>query len=369
MIRSHLGGKSRPDRIASWNNENTREAQQYATGALPFEQTPEGQKITEQERLRKEEQKANWQNFKGPNGDIVSVDTAHQTPPPGYVKAGAESTTEKPKKGLKLLGSEMMPYGVIDQDSGQQYLASQLGPNGDASAEAKQIWQTVQSEIRAKQDAIDKKDDERDRRFLQQQAAIAERMGRTEQFQMFMADFREQEGVYKALDQQAQKTQTLANTYEAQYKDPNTNKSAVDTALLTDYTSVLAQGGRKTQAEINMARNIGSFSLNLQQKLKKAATGELPDELRKMYLDYIKSAAKTQREDADKAKPSLTMPNMGGPEGPTTKKNRAAQKNSTRWTAPADAPPAPKEDGKFLKADGKIVAVSKGGEWTDPNAH
>jgi hypothetical protein len=52
MIRSHLGGKSRPDRIASWNSENTREAQQYAAGALPYAMTPEGIKAAEAYRLQ-----------------------------------------------------------------------------------------------------------------------------------------------------------------------------------------------------------------------------------------------------------------------------------------------------------------------------
>ena len=57
-----------------------------------------------------------------------------------------------------------------------------------------------------------------------------------------------------------------------------------------------------------------------------------------------------------------------GPEGPKTKALRA--KASGAWHVPTDAPHAPKEDGKFLKADGKVIAVSKGGEWVQPpDAH
>lgn len=37
------------------------------------------------------------------------------------------------------------------------------------------------------------------------------------------------------------------------------------------------------------------------------------------------------------------------------------------WKAPADAPAAPKEDGHRLLANGKEIAVSKGGQWVQPN--
>jgi hypothetical protein len=36
------------------------------------------------------------------------------------------------------------------------------------------------------------------------------------------------------------------------------------------------------------------------------------------------------------------------------------------FKAPADAPEAPKEDGHQLKANGKVIAVSKGGAWVAP---
>ena len=235
-----------------------------------------------------------------------------------YARATAKPTAPK---GMKALEQGGVAFGVENQDTGQQYLASQLGPNGDAPPEAKQIWSTIQKVLADKQTAQDKKQQEEDERQLRGLAAIAERMGRSEEFQEQMAGFREQLGEYKTLDQQARKTQTLVDTYTAQYAQPG-NKSAVDTALLTDYTSVLAQGGRKTQAEINLARSIGSFQLNWEERLKKAATGELPDELRKLYLDYLTAAAKAQRADANAAKPE--MPQLPAPT-PGGLKKRAAQ--------------------------------------------
>jgi hypothetical protein len=45
----------------------------------------------------------------------------------------------------------------------------------------------------------------------------------------------------------------------------------------------------------------------------------------------------------------------------------SAPQRSSAWSAPPDAPPAPKEDGHKLTKDGKtILAISKGGQWAQP---
>jgi hypothetical protein len=54
-------------------------------------------------------------------------------------------------------------------------------------------------------------------------------------------------------------------------------------------------------------------------------------------------------------------PNYGTPK-PTTKPSA----NAPKFTAPAGAPEAPKEDGHTLRMNGKDIAVSKGGEWVAP---
>lgn len=43
-----------------------------------------------------------------------------------------------------------------------------------------------------------------------------------------------------------------------------------------------------------------------------------------------------------------------------------AVKPQGAWKAPADAPPAPREDGKVLKSNGQVIAKSKGGQWVQP---
>jgi len=236
------------------------------------------------------------------------------------LKAYTADTTKEPAKPAAPLESGGVMYGVRGSD-GKEYYASQMN-DPSTPDEVKQIYSTVKKAQADKQAEADKKEAETNERFLKSQENIANRLGQSEAFQARMADFREQDGVYKGLDTQARKTQELADTYNAQYAQPG-NKSATDTALLTDYTSVLAAGGRKTQAEIALARNIGNFELNSAQKWKKLTTGELPDELRKMYLDYITSAAKTQRVDADQVKPDL--PEVAVPQGPKTKALKSQQ--------------------------------------------
>lgn len=285
-----------------------------------------------------------------------------------YTDATTKDTSgNKPAQEPKPLESGGIMYGVSDPSTGKQYLASQM--NDPATPQnIKEIWKTIQDSQTAKKADADKKEQDRDNHFIEAQKNIADRMGRSEEWQAKMADYREQLAGYKTMDQSANKTQTDADTFAAQYKDPNTpDKAAVDTSLLTTYTSVLAQGGRKTQSEIALARNIGDLALNLKTKAYKAFHGgELPPELRKMYLDYINSAAKTQREDANKVKPE--PPSVSVPEGPKTKALKEA-KSGGGWKPPTDAPAAPKADNKVLKADGKVIAKSKGGQWVDPNAN
>lgn len=282
------------------------------------------------------------------------------------IKAGLEPTadttyrvdntekTQKPIQEPKPLESGSVLYGVSDPATGKQYLASQMDAP-ETPQNIKEIWKTVQTAQQQKKDAEDKKEQDRDSRFLQSQQSIADRMGRSEEWQAKMAGYREELGQFKTLDANANKTKTLADTYAAQYADPNTPKAAVDTALLTDFTSVLAQGGRKTQAEIALARNIGDLATNLETKAYKAFHGgELPPKLRKMYLDYIDSAAKTQRDDAEKIKPD--PPSISVPEGPKTKALKETAKGG-------GLPDAAK---KQLK-EGVITTFGNGQEWTLEN--
>ena len=95
------------------------------------------------------------------------------------------------------------------------------------------------------------------------------------------------------------------------------------------------------------------------RRRSRASRMSLPS-LRKALLTGMQAVADEQAKVADAKKPEL--PQIGGFQGPKTK----GLKSSAGWTPPADAPPAPKEDNKVLKADGKVIAKSKGGQWVQP---
>ena len=213
-------------------------------------------------------------------------------------------------KGWKEIKAGEVVLGYRNQDTGQ---AITRGPDGklppDAPPDVQRMNETYNAVEKTKQDEKDKKEQEADARQLRTLKAISDRQGRSEEFQAIMRQYGEELGVYKTMDTQARNADERATLYQNLYSQPG-NKSAADTALVTDYTGILAKGGRKTTAEIQLALKVGSFGLNMEQMYQKAASGELPDELRQLYLNYLKASAVSEREAADKAKPEI--PQVGG---------------------------------------------------------
>lgn len=234
---------------------------------------------------------------------------------------------KKPLKGLKVLGSESSPYGVQNEDTGKQYLPSQLGSNGDAPPEAKQIWNTLQQAKQAKVDEENKKEDERTARQAKTIAAGFERMGRTQEFQENMAQYRADLTTFRGLDKDARNSEETVKALESQYSQPG-NKAVADNELQNFYTSVVQKGGRKTAAELALTLKIGSLGMNLQTMAQKAASGELPEQLRKELLSGMKAVANEQRAVADQTKPELPQVTAPGAKGTKAlKETRQAQKS------------------------------------------
>jgi len=256
----------------------------------------------------------------------------------------------KTPKGLKVMGSETLPLGLENQDTGQQYLPSQLGSNGNAPPEYKEAWKTLQEAKTAKQAEEDKKEDERIKHEARVLGASFERMGMQQQFSELMAQYRSDLGTYRALNKTAEDSEALVKSLEDQYHAPPGSRAVADNMLQNFYTTVVQKGGRKTAAELALTTHIGDLETNLKQKVDKITSGELPQPLREALLNGMKAVAQEQREEADKAKPEL--PQVTAPH--------------TAWKLPDDAPAAPKENGKVLKADGKVIAKSKGGRWVEP---
>lgn len=322
-----------------WDQQNTQTAQDTAAGATP----PEVGALSPGDQAKAVRIKAGLE----PNADTTyRVDNAPEKAP-------------KIPKGLKAMEQGGVAFGIENQDDGKQYLPSQLGPNGNAPPEAKQMWQTYQEQKKAKDAEEHRKEDERNARQAATIAAGFERMGKSQEFQENMAQYRSDLGTYRTLNTAADQSELTVKALENQYAQPG-SKAVADNELQNFYTTVVQKGGRKTAAELNLTLKIGSFGMNLEQMAQKAATGELPEALRKNLLEGMKAVAQEQRAAAEQAKPEL--PKITAPETPRTKELR----NSRGWTPPTDAPPAPKENGKLLKADGKVIAKSQGGQWVKP---
>jgi hypothetical protein len=328
-LKAHVA-QVRAQDAAKYQQQNQAMAGQYAQGTPP----PNPAELTPAEahaaaRIKGgldpgAEKTPDMKPYKLPDGTKMYLDAKDPSKiPPGAVPILPGD--EKAPKGLKALEQGGVAYGVEDQDTGKQYLPSQLSANGDAPPEAKQIWQTIKQAQKDKQAEEDKKEDERIQAQSRSIAAGFERMGMSQQFQENMAQYRSDLQTYRTLNTQADQSEETVAALKNQYAQPG-NKSAADNELQNFYTTVVQKGGRKTAAELNLTLKIGSFGMNIQQMADKAASGELPDPLRKMLLDGMEAVSKEQRTMADQTKPEL--PEIAAPEGPTTKKNRDAQKKT-----------------------------------------
>src|SRR5271156_794787 len=184
---------------------------------------------------------------------------------------------------------------------------------GNAGKELQGQLSAYEKGEKDKQDAAEKKQKERDaeaeKRQERSESAMESRQEKGFANQAAMADYREQEGTYKTLDTEARESERQLKADDAGYKQPG-NKAAVDNALVFAYTRIQAKGGRMTNTEVQMTQRIGSLGLTAEQMYQKAATGELPNDLRKMLYDVAKEGAQASREEADAAKPKA--PQVGG---------------------------------------------------------
>jgi hypothetical protein len=279
-------------RIDKWKKHEAQFKDNLAAGGqLPYEWTPErdaeAAKLRDAQTLEKQL-----------SADAIALEGAKKA--------------NKPPKGLKAIEAGGIPVAVQDQDTGKQYLPSQLGRDGDAPPEAKQMWQTIQDAKEQKRKDEQRKEDEIAQRQARTIAAGFERMGQTQQFQELMTQYRSDLETYRTLNTQADQTEETMDALKAQYSQPG-KKSVADNELQNFYTTVVQKGGRKTAAELMLTLKIGSLGMNIEQMATKAAKGELPPELRKMLLEGMDAVAKEQREVADHVKPEL--PKISTPSG------------------------------------------------------
>jgi hypothetical protein len=128
--------------------------QDTATGVLPYAMTPEGQQQAGKTagELTVEQQKAKDASGLESQKAKSALDVAN-------VRLDA-----KVPKGLKpISGPGEVPVGVQNEDTGKQYLPSQLEEKGDAPPEAKEMWKTIQNAQEQKKIEQEKRDERANR--------------------------------------------------------------------------------------------------------------------------------------------------------------------------------------------------------------
>jgi hypothetical protein len=145
------------------------------------------------------------------------------------------------------------------------------------------------------------------------------------------------------------------------------NQQATQAALVRFAEHEVVEGGVKrfNETELNaLGPNVGTKLRQLEAWKAKNFSGKLPDatnaEIQKI-LDYEDQ----QAHDNHAQKINSLSGRMGVQLAPEVKA-AGGTPTGKNFTAPSDAPPAPKEDGHKLKKNGQVIAVSKGGSWQAP---
>ena len=292
---------------------------------------------------------------------------------------GITQGQEKPPKGMKAMEQGGVFFGIEDQDSGKQYLKAQLEPGGDAPPEAKQMYQAVQKGAADKVAQQDKKEKESEERQERQFGHALQMQSIGLQKALELGDYREAKKEVTKSDEQYQSSVDRASTMDKAAALAKKGDQQAMFAVLSNHIAMTLQqqsvSARPTKAMFEEAAG----SLPFMQKITKSFDGDgylsgltlSQDQIDKM-VQLAHDKVDTQKDHVDRVKAeyqeSLQPAPLTGAKkvGQILPKTGAKPVNGSGWPPPAGAPEAPKEDGKVLKADGKVVAKSKGGQWGPP---
>ena len=273
-ITNHLKSHTPEGRAAAlkaYADQNRSTAQAAATGALPYEQTPQGQAGAEKHKATMEEIQARE------NGKPLAA-----------------------PKGLKAMEQGGVYMGMIrDQDTGKMYTKDQLAPDGDAPPEAKQMNDSILKAKADKDAALKQRRDDA--------MKIAE-----ERIRMARARLSSAGGAKAAKPSSAQ------NKLEGEYREAVSMKSlaqdAIDNPRNAEMQISLIHNllhsslGRVNEIEIKRMMTRGGLGLTPERWEATASTGGIPQELVRQIYDFTVSLEKSK----------LAGMNAPMPEGRTT---------------------------------------------------
>lgn len=152
-------------------------------------------------------------------------------------------------KGLKAIDTGGIFMGIQDQDTGKQYLPSQLAAGGDAPPEAKTMWNEIQKAQKDKEAAADKKEKEAEERQTRSFAHAAQMVGLQMQKQIELGNIREAQSTFKDAEKSYRSAAELSQDMQKNAQAAKQGDQQAQIAILTDHaggTTKLA-GGRLTK--------------------------------------------------------------------------------------------------------------------------
>lgn len=389
-ITNHLKAHVAQTRQAAQDKfagQNSTMAGQYATGAPPNELSQYRQQLEAaglsapdiEEAVRRKAgliQKTNYKNIVGPNNERATIDLNSQQIPAGWTLAGVTSTNQS----VKPIRSGQVTVGFTY--NGKPYFKTDMD-KPDTPPEVKEAFGALSQ---GEQDLIAQREKDRHEQYAEmekrQRISLSAAMQRTiYQFQNSLAS--KQAGIADGLvgkqEQQYYAAQDLQQKMQSLLPDAMAGNQQAMVAILADHIAMTThQPGASMRPTMTLFKEAADSQPWLQsytKYLNSSGDGSLellkgivlsPEQIQNMVdlAPIVTAAEKNTLDQMQQDLGSTANPTPAQLQGPTTTKNRAAQKGG--WSPPADAPAAPKQDGKLLKADGKVVAKSQGGNWVQP---
>ena len=317
-------------KVAQYQGKNQQMAQDTAAGVLPYGMTPEGQseaaKTADAIKVADARRKSTYENFKGPNDEVLTIDTATQTPPPGYIKIGTvENSDAKKRKDFEDFKSSHPDY----KGNYEEWLKNPSGAPKPGSPEwlatmPPDKMTTFLKNKRALAIATQP--------YGAQNAAVNQgRLGVSQEMAQIAEDrllYGTETADVSDLEKKADALESSAQIAEARAADP-THPPIADTGLVIEWAKTqIAGAGRLNNTELEQAIKSGSMGTRVKNAFDKATSGNLDGDFRKQMVGDIRLSANVAKKISKSASEQHLSNLQGGltPEGPKTKQLRSQKK-------------------------------------------
>jgi len=352
---------------------------QRVTGQPPSDQTK--QQWAEKKGGVLSVNKPNLKNFRGPNGEIQTLDANK----PESIPSGFVLDTKQPANNLKPIVSGGVPIGI--PFNGKVFTVKDM-KDPDTPQQVKDEWDAMDAGAKAKNSQFEQRRQENYRHMEQMQArsiaASNQRAMYSFQNALAMGQFKPAEGLMTKQEQQVYQDKGMMAKMNSLMPDALAGNQQAQLAILMNHVAMTThQPGaaqRATRAMVEEAEKSAPWLQNVEKRY--GPDGYLegvtlsPEQIQNM----VELAPNTLAADSSVLEGMKKDYGVGGTDGtvtplpaqvkplPAGPKTQSLKKpaGGGAWKAPADAPPAPKEDNHLLKKGGTVIAKSQGGQWVKP---